>query len=78
MFSFGWLLTACWDVGFLGEVSFPEKKKPPPDPQRKVLVLTWAQIPFLVGGLLPVDRGKSTGASVRPVVPLAPLSLTRA
>ena len=45
----------------------------PQTPKEKSLVLTWAQFPFSVGDLLSVDKGKSTGASVRPVVPLAPL-----
>ena len=50
------------------------KETPPQAPKEKSLVLTCSQIPFSVAGLLPVVSGKSTGASVRPVVPLAPLA----
>ena len=46
----------------------------PQTPKEKSLVLTCSQFPFSVGGLLSVDRGISTGASVRPVVLLAPLA----
>ena len=67
----------CLHVGtcvLLGDISFPEEKKRHPRPPKKsLLVLTWTQIPFLVEGLLPVDRGISTGASVRHVALLAPL-----
>ncbi len=48
----------------------------PQTPKEKSLVQTRSQIPFSLEGLLPIDRGTSTGASVRPVVPLAPLPLT--
>lgn len=50
----------------------------PQTPKEKSLVLTCSQIPSFVEGLLPEARGKSTGASVRHVAPLAPLPLTRA
>ena len=49
------------------------KETPPQAPKEKSLVLTCSQVSFLVEGLLLIDRGKSAGASVRPVVPLAPL-----
>ena len=46
----------------------------PQTPKEKSLVLPCSQIPFPVGGLLLEARGKNTGASVRSVVPLAPLA----
>ena len=49
----------------------------PQTPKEKSLGQTCSQFPFSVGGLLPVDRGKSTGASVRHVVLLAPLGRRR-
>ena len=45
----------------------------PQTPKEKSWVLTCSQTPFSVGGLLPEARGKSTGASVRHAVLLAPL-----
>ena len=47
----------------------------PQTPKEKSLVLTCSQIPFSVGGLLPEDRGISTGVSVRHAILLAPLPL---
>ena len=47
----------------------------PQTPKEKSWVLTCSQTPFSVAGLLPVDRGKSAGVSVRHVIPLAPLPL---
>ena len=50
------------------------KETPPQTPKEKSLVQLCSQIPFSVVGLLPEARGKSAGASVRHVIPLAPLA----
>ena len=52
---------------------FPRKRNIPQTPKEKSLVLTCSQAPFLVAGLLLIDKGETTGASVRLVVLLAPL-----